>query len=146
MVGTIDKDMVVATPKPTAEEGRRLSPVKVYKALLALSIASNLIVGVIIFLWPDTFTSFAGQPEAFPKAWPRHWGMQLWAIDFLYFPGWMDPEQNRWPNWCGIVIRLTFSAFFLSQGDGFTPMGIYDGISGLLLLITYLPVTRATKI
>jgi hypothetical protein len=46
----------------------------------------------------------------------------------------------------GIVIRFTFSAFFLSQGDGFTPMGIYDGISGLVLLIAYLPVTRATKI
>ena len=138
--------MVAETMKPTTEAGRRLSPVKVYRAMLALSILSNLIVGVIIFFWPDSFTSFAGQPEAFPKAWPRHWGMQLWAIDFLYLPGLMDPEQNRWPNWMGIVIRLTFSAFFLSQGDGFTPMGIYDGISGLLLLIGYLPVTRATKL
>jgi len=146
MIGTIEENVVVDTMKPTTEQGRRLSAVKIYKAMLALSILSNLIVGVIIFFWPDSFTSFAGQPEAFPKAWPRHWGMQLWAIDFLYLPGLMDPEQNRWPNWMGIVIRLTFSAFFLSQGDGFTPMGIYDGISGLLLLIAYLPVTRATKI
>jgi hypothetical protein len=146
MIGTVDEDMVVDTMKPAAEQGRRLSPVKVYQAMLAFSILSNLIVGVIIFAWPDSFTSFAGQPEAFPKAWPRHWGMQLWAIDFLYLPGLMDPEQNRWPNWMGIVIRLTFSAFFLSQGDGFTPMGIYDGISGLLLLIGYLPVTRATRL
>ena len=146
MIGTVDENMVVETMKPTTEQGRRLSAVKVYKAMLALSILSNLIVGVIIFFWPDSFTSFAGQPEAFPKAWPRHWGMQLWAIDFLYLPGLLDPEQNRWPNWMGIVIRFTFSAFFLSQGDGFTPMGIYDGISGLLLLIGYLPVTRATKI
>ena len=120
--------------------------VKIYKILLAISIISNLIVGVIIFFWPDSFTSFAGQPEAFPKAWPRHWGMQLWAIDFLYFPGLMDPERNRWPNWCGIVIRLTFAAFFLSQGDGFTPMGIYDGTSGLLLLLAYLPVTRVKRV
>ena len=140
------RDAVVDTMKPDAERGRLLSTVKVYQAMLALSIASNLIVGAIIFFRPDAFTSFAGQPEAFPKAWPRHWGMQLWAIDFLYLPGLMDPEQNRWPNWMGIVIRLTFSAFFLSQGDGFTPMGIYDGISGLLLLIAYLPVTRATKV
>ena len=146
MIGTIEENVVVDTMKPTTEQGRRLSAVKIYKAMLALSILSNLIVGVIIFFWPDSFTSFAGQPEAFPKAWPRHWGMQLWAIDFLYLPGLMDPEQNRWPNWMGVVIRLTFSAFFLSQGDGFTPMGIYDGISGLLLLIAYLPVTRATKI
>jgi Na+-driven multidrug efflux pump len=146
MIGTVDENMVVETMKPTTEQGRRLSAVKVYKAMLALSILSNLIVGVIIFFWPDSFTSFAGQPEAFPKAWPRHWGMQLWAIDFLYLPGLMDPEQNRWPNWMGIVIRFTFSAFFLSQGDGFTPMGIYDGISGLLLLIAYLPVTRATRL
>jgi hypothetical protein len=120
--------------------------VKIYRLMLALSIAANLIVGVIIFAWPDAFTSFAGQPEAFPKTWPRHWGMQLWAINFLYLPGLWNPEQNRWPNWIGIAIRFTFAAFFFSQGDGFTPMGIYDGISGLLLLITYLPVTRVTKL
>jgi len=32
-------------------------------------------------------------------------------------------------NWCGIVIRLSFALFFVSQGDGFVPMGIYDGLS-----------------
>ena len=120
-----------------------MDPVKRYKVLLGLSIALNLLVGVIIFMSPDSFTRFAGQPDAFPKAWPRHWGMQLWAIDFLYLPGWQDPQRNRWPNWCGVVIRLTFSAFFFSQGDGFTPMGIYDGLSGLMLLAAYLPVIRA---
>ena len=26
------------------------------------------------FVSPDSFTGFAGQPEAFPKTWPRHWG------------------------------------------------------------------------
>jgi hypothetical protein len=69
--------------------------------------------------------------------------MQLWAIDFLYLPGLRDPQTQRWPNWCGIVIRLTFSLFFLTQGDGFTPMGIYDGVSGLMLLATYVPVVRS---
>ena len=75
-----------------------MNAVKTYRLMLGLSIISNLAVGVIIFGWPDAFTSFAGQPEAFPKAWPRHWGMQLCAIDFLYFPGWWNPEENRWPN------------------------------------------------
>jgi len=138
--------MVVDTARRGAQNGGLVSAVKAYRVMLAVSIIANLIVGVIIFGWPDAFTSFAGQPEAFPKAWPRHWGMQLWAIDFLYLPGLWDPEQNRWPNWMGIVIRFSFAAFFLSQGDGFTPMGIYDGISGLVLLIAYLPVTRATKL
>ena len=139
-------NMVVDTARPGADNGGVVSAVTAYRMMLAVSIIANLIVGVIIFGWPDAFTSFAGQPEAFPKAWPRHWGMQLWAIDFLYLPGLWDPEQNRWPNWMGIVIRFSFAAFFLSQGDGFTPMGIYDGISGLVLLIAYLPVTRATKL
>jgi hypothetical protein len=138
--------MVVDTARPGAHNGGLVSAVRAYRMMLAVSIIANLIVGVIIFGWPDAFTSFAGQPEAFPKAWPRHWGMQLWAIDFLYLPGLWNPEQNRWPNWMGIVIRFSFAAFFLSQGDGFTPMGIYDGISGLVLLIAYLPVTRATKL
>jgi hypothetical protein len=120
-----------------------MSPIKVYRLVLLISIVMNLVVGVIIFVSPDTFTSFAGQPEAFPKTWPRHWGAQLWAINFLYMPGYRDPLVQRWPNWCGIVIRLGFAAFFFSQGDGFTPMGIYDGISGVLLLVTYLRVLRS---
>jgi hypothetical protein len=122
-----------------------MSPVKRYKVVLLLSILMNLAVGVIIFVSPDSFTRFAGQPDAFPSAWPRHWGMQLWAIDFLYLPGYHDPPGHRWPNWCGIVIRLTFALFFFSQGDGFTPMGIYDGLSGLTLLALYIPVVRAAS-
>jgi hypothetical protein len=119
-----------------------MNKVKLYRLVLLLSIISNLIVGVIIFASPDSFTSFAGQPNAFPDTWPRHWGAQLWAINFLYLPGYRDPLKHRWPNWMGIVIRLTFATFFFSQGDGFVPMGIWDGVSGLLLLFTYLPVVR----
>jgi hypothetical protein len=118
------------------------STVKRYRFFLAMSIIANLVVGVFIFVAPDAFTRFAGQPDAFPKAWPRHWGMQLWAINFLYMPGWVNPLEHRWPNWCGIVIRITFSMFFFTQGDGFIPMGIYDGLSGLILLLTYLPVLK----
>ena len=122
-----------------------MGAVKRYKLLLLLSILLNLVVGVIIFVSPDSFTRFAGQPDAFPKVWPRHWGMQLWAINFLYLPGYWNP-QNRWPNWCGVVIRLTFALFFFSQGDGFVPMGIYDGVSGLMLLAAYIPVLRQTDV
>jgi len=119
-----------------------MNKVKLYRLVLLLSIISNLVVGVIIFVSPDSFTSFAGQPNAFPDTWPRHWGAQLWAINFLYLPGYRDPLKHRWPNWTGIVIRLSFALFFFSQGDGFVPMGIWDGVSGLLLLFTYLPVVR----
>jgi hypothetical protein len=119
-----------------------MNNLKLYRLVLLLSIVSNLIVGVVIFVSPDTFASVAGQPEAFPDTWPRHWGAQLWAINFLYLPGYRDPLVHRWPNWLGIIIRLTFAVFFFSQGDGFIPMGIWDGVSGLLLLITYLPVVK----
>ena len=117
--------------------------VKRYRFFLMMSIVANLVVGVIILFWPDRFTDFAGQPEAFPKTWPRHWGAQLWAINLLYLPGYWSPLEHRWPNWLGIGIRLTFALFFFSQGDGFIPMGIYDGASGLALLITYLPAVRS---
>ena len=43
----------------------------------------------------------------------------------------------------GIIIRLAFAVFFFTQGAGFIPMGIWDGVSGLLLLFTYLPVVRS---
>ena len=116
--------------------------VKRYRLFLLLSIVANLAAGVIILFWPDSFTNFAGQPLARPDAWPRHWGMQLWAINLLYLPGYKNPVENRYVNWLGIGIRLVFAAFFFSQGDGFIPMGIYDGAWGLTLLVTYLPVVQ----
>lgn len=116
--------------------------VKLYRAVLITSIVMNIAVGVLIMIWPDAFTNQIGQPEAFPDTWPRHWGWQLLAINGLYLPGYWDPVVNRWPNWCGIVIRLSFSLFFFSQGDGFVPMAWYDGLSGLALLATYLPVVK----
>ena len=116
--------------------------VKLYRAVLITSILMNMAVGVLIMIWPDAFTNQVGQPEAFPDTWPRHWGWQLLAINGLYLPGYWDPVVNRWPNWCGIVIRLSFSLFFFSQGDGFVPMAWYDGLSGLALLATYLPVMK----
>jgi hypothetical protein len=119
--------------------------IKRYRLMLAISILGNLAVGVWILLWPDSFAAVAGQPEAFPKTWPRHWGAQLWAINLLYLPGWLHPVENRYVNWLGIGIRLSFALFFFSQGDGFIPMGIYDAISGVLLLLTYLPVPRAQR-
>ncbi len=127
------------TPTIPAHKARA---VKAYRFVLMVSIVLNLAVGVYILVWPDSFTSVLGQVEAFPKTWPRHWGAQLLAINVLYLPGFLNPLVNRWPNWCGIVIRLTFALFFFSQGDGFVTMGIYDGASGLLLLATYLPLVK----
>jgi hypothetical protein len=117
--------------------------VRIYRAVLFMSITLNLVSAIFGLLWPDSFTSSLNQPEAFPETWPRLWGAQLIALNFLYFPGYWDPVVHRWPNWCGIVIRLTFALFFFSQGDGFVRMGLVDAAAGLILLFTYLPVVRA---
>jgi len=119
-----------------------MTSVKRYRLVLITSIVLNMAAGVFIMFWPDAFANTVGQPEAFPDTWPRHWGWQLLAINALYLPGYWDPVGHRWPNWCGIVIRLAFALFFFSQGDGFVPMGWYDGISGLALLATYWPVVK----
>ena len=121
-----------------------MTAVKRYRLVLISSIVVNMAIGVFIMFWPDAFANVAGQPEAFPDTWPRHWGWQLLAINALYLPGYWDPLVNRWPNWCGIVIRLSFSLFFFSQGDGFVPMGWYDGAWGVALLATYWPVARGS--
>jgi len=114
-----------------------------YRLVLLISILLNLAVGVWIFASPESFTRLLSQPDASPATWPRHWGAQLWAINLLYLPGYRDPLVHRWPNWCGIAIRIGFAVFFFTQGDGFIPMGIYDGLSGLMLLGTYLPLARS---
>jgi hypothetical protein len=117
--------------------------VTMYRLVLLTSILLNIAVGFFIMIFPDTFANLLGQPLPSPQTWPRHWGWQLLAINLLYMPGYWDPKVQRWPNWLGIGIRLSFALFFFSQGDGFVPMGIYDGASGLLLLVTYLRVPRA---
>lgn len=119
--------------------------VRRYRLVMLVSIVLNLAVGVFILVSPDGFAKVAGQPEAVPKTWPRHWGAQLWAINLLYLPGYWNPRENRWPNWMGIAIRLSFALFFFTQGDGFTVMGIYDAFFGLSLLLTYLPVVRQPR-
>lgn len=119
-----------------------MTAVKRYRLVLMSSIVLNMVAGVFIMFWPDAFANVAGQPEAFPDTWPRHWGWQLLAINALYLPGYWNPVANRWPNWCGIVIRLSFAMFFFSQGDGFVPMGWYDGFWGAALLATYWPVAK----
>jgi hypothetical protein len=111
--------------------------VKTYRLVLLTSILLNITVGFFILIFPALFASLLGQPDPSPQTWPRHWGAQLLAINLLYMPGYWNPITHRWPNWLGIGIRLSFAVFFFTQGDGFVPMGIYDGISGLLLLLTY---------
>ena len=132
-----------AFPRPTPRVSPTMTKIKRYRVVLLISIVLNLVVGVFIAVRPDMFTNLLSQPMAVPDTWPRHWGFQLWAINFLYLPGYKDPLVHRWPNWCGIGIRIVFALFFFSQGDGFVPMGIYDGLSGLMLLATYLPALRS---
>jgi hypothetical protein len=119
--------------------------IKRYRFVLMVSIVLNVAVAFYIIFTPHAFTSLLNQPDASPDTWPRHWGFQLLAINGLYLPGFWNPLTQRWPNWSGIVIRIVFALFFISQGDGFVPMGIYDGTSGLLLLLTYLPVAKSAS-
>ena len=94
--------------------GAPLTPeVKRYRLFLFLSIVANLSVGIFILFWPNEFADVAGQPQPSPDTWPRHWGMQLWAINLLYLPEYWNPAVNHWPNWVGIGVRLTFLGVLL---------------------------------
>jgi hypothetical protein len=132
---------MTAAERP-APGGHGTSAIKRYRFVLMVSIVLNVAVAFFIIFTPDAFTNLLGQPDASPATWPRHWGFQLLAINALYLPGFWNPVRHRWPNWCGIVIRITFALFFFSQGGGFVPMGIYDGASALVLLLTYIPVLK----
>ena len=136
----------MTTTQRSTQAAHVTTAIKRYRAVLMTSIVLNIAVGFYIMFTPESFTSLLNQPDAFPSTWPRHWGFQLLAINGLYLPGYWNPLEQRWPNWLGILIRITFAMFFFSQGDGFTPMGIYDGVSGLALLLTYLPVVRSAQV
>jgi hypothetical protein len=116
--------------------------VALYRTVLGISLGLNVAVGIFILVAPDAFAALLRQPQASPETWPRHWGAQLIAINLLYLPGWKDPVRNRFVNYLGIVIRLTFAVFLSSQGDGFVPMGMYDAAFGAVLLACYLRTPR----
>ncbi len=117
--------------------------VQTYKRVLQVSIVLNILIGIFILIWPYHYADFLNMPEPYPATWPRHWGAQLIAINVLYIPGYVAPLRHRFPNVVGIIIRLTFALFFFTQGDGFIWMGIYDGLFGLALLLTYRSALRA---
>jgi hypothetical protein len=116
--------------------------ITVYRVALGISIVLNILVGIFILVSPDTFAAVLRQAQPSPETWPRHWGAQLIAINLLYMPGFADPVRNRYVNYLGIIIRLSFAVFFFTQGRSFATMGIYDGTFGLGLLATYLLVPR----
>lgn len=123
--------------------GQTARAVARYRFTLAISIALNMLVAVVILFWPSTFANILNQPPPSPTTWPSHWGAQLIAINLLYLPGYWQPLTHRWPNYLGIAIRLSFSVFFFTQGDGFIWMGVYDGLFEILLGLTYWSVLRA---
>jgi hypothetical protein len=123
--------------------GQTARAVARYRFTLAISIALNMLVAVVILFWPSTFADILNQPPPSPTTWPSHWGAQLIAINLLYLPGYWQPLTHRWPNYLGIAIRLSFAVFFFTQGDGFFWMGVYDGLFGILLGLTYWSVLRA---
>ena len=102
---------MTAAERP-APGGHGTSANKRYRFVMMVSIVLNVAVAFFIIFTPDTFTSLLGQPDASPATWPRHWGFQLLAINGLYLPGFWNPVRHRWPNWCGIVIRITFALFW----------------------------------
>ncbi len=116
--------------------------IAIYRVVMGISIVLNMLVGIFILVRPDAFAALLKQPQPSPATWPSHWGAQLLAINLLYLPGFADPVRNRYVNYLGVVIRLSFAVFFFSHGDGFVPMGFYDGSFGLALLATYLLVQR----
>ena len=124
----------------SSSNDRTEQAVRLYRLVLLTSIVLNIATGFFLLLYPETFARALDQPVPSPDTWPRHWGAQLLAINLLYMPGYWAPQTHRWPNWLGIGIRLSFALFFFLQGDGFVPMGVYDGFWGVLLLATYLRV------
>lgn len=114
-----------------------------YRLLLAASIVLDILIGLAALIWPVWLARLLAQPEPFPDAWLQAFGLALIGMSLLYVQGWNNPTFYRWPNWAGILIRLTLALFFLSQGQGFLPLAVWEASWGLVLLVAYYRLTQA---
>ena len=108
-----------------------------YRGFLTFALTVDFLIGVIALLFPRTLSDLLYQPDPFPLAWPRAWGALLIGASVLCLAGLSKPAFYRWPNWAGIALRLLLAIVFLLQGPGFYLLGVWEAVSGVVLLILY---------
>ena len=118
-------------------EARAHSRERTYRRVLALCLIVDALLGLFALFFPLTLADLLYQPDPFPAAWPRVWGVSLMGTSLLCLSGLSRPGFYRWPNWGGIAVRILAGIVFLLQGPGFYLLAAWEGASGIALLILY---------
>lgn len=124
-------------------QGEATTRLKVFQRALLVVMVLDILIGLLILIWPDTFARLLLLPMAVPAAWPRLFGLMLVGLALFSWAGYRNPSAARWNIWSGILIRLALAVFFLIQWGAFLWLALYAALSCILLFVTYRRATRA---
>jgi hypothetical protein len=111
-----------------------------YRQILAVDLVIMLALGLVALLAPAWLRQLASA-EATPFV--RLWGAFLIVAVALYFPGWLDPLTERWPNSVGVAARAVLALICIFLGGGFLWLALFEFVFAVALGWAYLQFARA---
>jgi hypothetical protein len=115
----------------------------VYRVLFLISIIVNVIASLWCIFNPVGFAQLMLQIDPYPQTWPRVFGAIVLGLQLVYVPGLRNPLFYRWPNWSSIAIKFFMGIIFLTAGNSFYLLALWEFVIGVILLIAYYRLTLA---
>ncbi len=109
----------------------------IYCAVLAVSLAFYLAIGVFALAAPTTLADVLRHPTAVDLGWIRLVGALTLTQILFYLPGYQDPLRSRYSNVVGVPVRVIMGVVWIVMGGGFIAIGLVELVFALVLGMLY---------
>ncbi len=108
-----------------------------YHRLLVVSIVANILVALAMVINPAWVADLIDLGPSQPTVWMRYIGMMILVLTGTYLPLIIAPQAYTFMGFYTGILRLVLVLFFVFAGGGFLWFALYDGLFGILLLVSY---------
>jgi len=112
-------------------EGAGAAVTQLFKAVMWLGIAANVVVALISIVWTQAVLTLLGLEMAQPLVWPRFAAVLLILLSIFYVPSAFDPLVHRYSAVVAVFCRFVGVAFFAVVGGRYIVFGLFDLTFGL---------------
>lgn len=105
---------------------------RTFRRVMLAGIALNVLLGLWLWWWPESFLALIRADLAAPLTWPRYAGLAMLVVGLLYLPAALAPLHNRLVALLSILVRGGFALFFLFASGLLWLPALYEG--GLAVL------------
>ena len=114
-----------------------------YCAVLAVSLAFYLALGVFALAAPMALSDILRRPTADDVGWIRLFGALCLMQIIFYLPGYQNPLRSRYPNVAGVLVRSVMGLVWIVLGGGFIVVGVVELVFALVLGTLFLGWVKA---